>query len=54
VTWLITFSDGSTETATGALRVHEGVLWITEKTNYGIRGEERAYPLTSLRKWERR
>lgn len=52
--WMVTFTDGTTESAYGRLTVEDGVLWITVRGSYGgLVQEQHAYPLASLRKWER-
>ena len=52
--WTITLLDGTTETVHGNLDVRDGVLYLTERSTYGLYNvREAAYPLTSVRKWER-
>ena len=52
--WTVTFSDGATERRFGVLTINEDVVWITKRGPYGgLIEEQYAYPLTSLRKWER-
>jgi hypothetical protein len=52
--WTVVYLDGTAETVYGVLTVSEGVLWITERGPYGGRVEKQlAFPLASLRKWER-
>lgn len=52
--WIVSFHDGSTEKRWGRLRIHENVLFIEVRSNCGGDVQDQhAYPLTSLRKWER-
>lgn len=53
-TYVVTFTDGTTEKRRGQLRIFEGVLFIETRSNYGgYIQEQHAYPLTSVLKWER-
>ena len=52
-TWILTFIDGSWEERRGTMRIHEGVLYIEVRSDYGgYLHEQHAYPMTCLRKWQ--
>lgn len=52
--WVVTLLDGTTERMYGRLTVSDGVLWITSSSSsYGYIHEQRAWPLTSVKTWER-
>lgn len=54
-TWRVRLLDGTTEEAYGRLSVNNGVLWITYGGAYSGPPERQvAYPLTSVKKWERK